>query len=99
MPRTTDPEAKLYRKSAGTTAKFCYMGHAVSENRHGLVVVVQSEASGTAERSSALEMIELHRGTTPGTASGDVSCSEWAPLVSNSKPLRSDLTQIDTFNA
>ena len=52
---STDPEAKLYKKSAGTTAKLCYMGHAVSENRHGLVVEVQvSEASGTAERSSAL---------------------------------------------
>jgi len=69
---TTDPEAKLYRKSPGTTAKLCYMGHAVSENRHGLVVEVQvSEANGTAERSSAIEMIETIADETPCTVAAD----------------------------
>ena len=44
------------------------MGHAVSEKRHGLVVEVKvSEASGTAERSSALEMIEQVAGEAPCT--------------------------------
>jgi transposase len=69
---TTDPEAKLYRKSAGATAKLCYMGHAVSENRHGLVVEVQvSEANGTAERTSALEMIEQITDAAPCTVAAD----------------------------
>lgn len=55
---TTDPEAKLYRKSSGTTAVLAYLGHAVSENRHGLVVAAQvTQANGTAERSAALDMI------------------------------------------
>ena len=55
---TTDPEAKLYRKSAGTTAKLAYLGHAVSENRHGLIVAAQvTQASGTAERSAAIDML------------------------------------------
>ena len=54
---TTDPEAKLYRKSAGMTAKLAYLGHAVSENRHGLIVAAQvTQASGTAERSAAIDM-------------------------------------------
>ena len=30
---TTDPEAKLYKKSDTTTAKLAYLGHAVSENK------------------------------------------------------------------
>ncbi len=60
---TTDPEARLYRKSRGTTAKLAYLGHAVSENRHGLIVAVQvTQATGTAERSAAVEMLE---GLTP----------------------------------
>lgn len=55
---TTDPEAKLYRKSRGTTAKLAYLGHAVSENRHGLIVAAQvTQASGTAERSAAIDML------------------------------------------
>lgn len=56
---TTDPEAKLYRKSRSTTAKLAYLGHAVSENRNGLIVAAKvTQASGTAERSAAIEMIE-----------------------------------------
>ena len=55
---TTDPEAKLYRKSAGTTAKLAYLGHAVSENRHGLIIAAQvTQASGTAERSAAIDIL------------------------------------------
>lgn len=34
---TTDPEARLYRKAKGKETKLCYMGHALMENRHGLV--------------------------------------------------------------
>ena len=35
---TTDPEARLYRKGPGKEAKLCLMGHALMENRNGLVV-------------------------------------------------------------
>jgi transposase len=35
---TTDPEARLYRKGPGKEAKLCFMGHALMENRNGLVV-------------------------------------------------------------
>src|SRR4029453_12041069 len=47
---TTDPEARLARKGAGREAKLAYAGHAVIDNRHGLVVNAQAtEATGTAE--------------------------------------------------
>jgi transposase len=56
---TTDPDAKLYRKSSNTAAKLCFIGHALAENRHGLIVKADATtASSTAERSAALDMIE-----------------------------------------
>jgi len=35
---TTDPDARLYRKSRGSEAKLSYMGHVMMENRNGLLV-------------------------------------------------------------
>ena len=62
---TTDPEAKLYRKGDGQPAKLCYLGHALMENRNGLVVGGQvTTASGTAEREAALSLIDRRRGQT-----------------------------------
>jgi transposase len=62
----TDPEARLYRKGPGKEAKLCFMGHALMENRSGLVVdACLTEASGHAERTAALAMIEL-RADRPG---------------------------------
>jgi len=56
---TTDPQARLYKKGDGQPAKLCYMGHALMENRHGLAVGGSvSQATGTAERQTALDLIE-----------------------------------------
>ncbi len=58
---TTDPEARLYRKGTGKEAKLCFMGHALMENRHGLIVgAVATRASGHAERLAALHLVEPH---------------------------------------
>ena len=58
---TTDPEARLFRKGKGKEAKLSYMGHATTENRHGLVVETElTQATGTAEREAAKTMIESH---------------------------------------
>jgi transposase len=55
----TDPEAKLYRKSSQQGADLYYMGHALMENRNGLVVdATVTQANGTAEREAALAMIK-----------------------------------------
>jgi transposase len=69
---TTDPEAKLYRKGKGKEAKLSFMGHAVMENRHGLVVDGRvSEANGTAEREVAETMLAAMPGRHPITVGGD----------------------------
>ena len=55
---TTDPDARLYRKGNGRESRLCYIGHALMENRNGLVVAgALNRASGTAEREAALEML------------------------------------------
>ena len=56
---TTDPDAKLYRKGPGMEAKLCFLGHALMENRSGLLVAAcLTPAGGHAERTAALAMIE-----------------------------------------
>jgi hypothetical protein len=35
---TTDPDARLFRKSRGTGAILCFMGHTLMENRNALIV-------------------------------------------------------------
>jgi transposase len=58
---TTDPDARLYRKGAGKEAKLCFMGHALMENRSGLLVgACLARADGHAERVAALALIEPH---------------------------------------
>ena len=55
---TTDPEARLARKSNATAAKMSFMGHLLMENRNALIVDADlSEASGFAERDVAAEML------------------------------------------
>ncbi|MCK4335065.1 IS5 family transposase [candidate division WOR-3 bacterium] len=55
---TTDPEARLYRKGKGKEARLAFMGHALMENRNGLVVDTRlTLAAGKAEREAALEMV------------------------------------------
>jgi transposase len=59
---TTDPDARLYKKGDGQPAKLCYIGHALMENRHGLAVGGGiSPATGTAERETALDLIDDRR--------------------------------------
>jgi transposase len=59
---TTDPDAKLFRKGDGQESRLCYMGHVLMENRHGLAVAGDvTQATGTAEREAALDLIDAHR--------------------------------------
>jgi transposase len=45
---TTDPDARLYRKGPGKEARLSYLGQALMENRHGLLVDFQvTTATGT----------------------------------------------------
>ena len=56
---TTDRDARLFRKGPGKEARLCFMGHALMENRSGLIVdAVTTRASGHAERLAAVALIE-----------------------------------------
>jgi transposase len=55
----TDPEARLYKKATADKSVPSYQGHALMENRNGLVVAAQASCSSTAaEREAALEMLD-----------------------------------------
>jgi transposase len=69
---TTDPETRLARKGAGKEAKLCLAGHVLMENRSGLAVdVVVTQATGTAERDTALNMLDGIPGTRRITLGAD----------------------------
>ena len=54
---TTDADARLYRKG-NTASELRYMGHTLTDNRHGLVAsAMVSVADGYAEREAAKAMI------------------------------------------
>ena len=56
---TTDPDARLYRKSPGAGAKLGYMGHVLMENRNGLAVDAETtRVAGFAERLTAVAMLD-----------------------------------------
>ncbi|MBC5825761.1 MAG: transposase, partial [Candidatus Eremiobacteraeota bacterium] len=62
----------LYRKSANTAAQLGFLGHALMENRNGLVVDGRlTLATGTAEREAALDMIEGISGSGRVTLGAD----------------------------
>jgi transposase len=55
---STDPEARLARKSNATAAKLSYAGHLLMEHRNALIVDAElTLASGYAEREAALSML------------------------------------------
>ncbi len=71
---TTDPDARLLRKGKGKEAKLVFMGHALMENRHGMLVDFQmSEATGKAERDMVPELLDRakRQGFRPKTLGAD----------------------------
>jgi hypothetical protein len=56
---STDPDARLYKKSYGKESKLSYLGHALVENRNGLIAAAMvTHADGYAERDAALLMLK-----------------------------------------
>jgi transposase len=69
---TTDPEARLAKKSKGQAAKLSFSQHALMENRNGLLVDLRiDEANGTAEITNAIQMLEDNVGPRQVTVGGD----------------------------
>ncbi len=55
---TSDPEARLFRRSQAAESRPSYLGHVITENRNGLVVAAcVTQSSTKAEREAALEML------------------------------------------
>jgi len=69
----TDPDARIVRKSSGDASRLAHAGHAMTENRHGLVVDAElTIASGTAEREAAQTMLaRRHSSKSPCTLGAD----------------------------
>jgi transposase len=70
----TDPDARLMRKGKGKEARLVFMGHALMENRHGLLVDFQvTHATGTAERDMVPKLLDeaKERRFHPKTLGGD----------------------------
>jgi len=56
---TTDPDARIYKKATADKAVPSYQGHALTENRNGLVVAAEAtQAATVAEREAALRMLD-----------------------------------------
>jgi transposase len=69
---STDPDARLFRKSNNTASILCYQGHVLMENRSGLVVgAVVTHADGRGERAAALAMLDTVSGTRPKSVGAD----------------------------
>lgn len=69
---TTDPESRLYRKSKGQEAHLVYLGHVMTDNRHGLSVAGElTAANGTAERDAALALLDELPGERRKTLGAD----------------------------
>lgn len=55
---TTDGDARMYKKSKGSATRMAFLGHALMENRSGLVYAATvTMATGTAERTAALKLV------------------------------------------
>ena len=69
---TTDPDARLARKSGGHESKLAYCGNVLIENRNGLVVDTELlQCNGTVERDAAMLMVERVDGTERITLAAD----------------------------
>jgi len=63
---TTDPDARLYRRSHHGEAKLSYIGHLLIENRHGLIADARATlADRYAERQAGLWMLHAQDARTP----------------------------------
>src|SRR5207249_1311834 len=78
---TTDPDARMYRKSTGGAFQLCHLGHVLMENRNGLPVAARvTEASTDAEWEAAVEM--LKKVASPGSTVGGDAGYDYERFVS-----------------
>jgi transposase len=85
---SSDPDARLFKKSKGSEAKLGYLGHALMENRHGLLLdAMVTQADGRAERDAAWRMASRIAGVKQVTLGGDKNY-DTQEMVQNLRELR-----------
>lgn len=73
----TDPEARLFKRSGAAESRPSYLGHVITENRHGLVVAhCVTESASKAEREAALRMLPNVRRRSGATLGADKGYQE-----------------------
>ena len=74
---SSDPEARLFKRSRWVQALPSYLGHVLTENRHGLVVAACATQSSTrAEREAGLAMVDGLQRAGPITVGADNAYQE-----------------------
>lgn len=85
----TDPDAQLYRKSAGGEFKLCHLAHILMENRSGLPVAGRvSMATTQAEWEAALEMLAKTTGRDRRVTLGADAGYDNADLIQSLRDLK-----------
>jgi hypothetical protein len=73
----TDPEARLFKRARAAEARPSYLGHALTENRNGLVLAAMvTESAQSAEREAALAMLDGVRRRGSSTLGADKGYQE-----------------------
>ena len=57
---TTDPDARLYKNSYGEESHLAYLGHALVENRNGLIAQAKAHREFTLQISELLDRWDLN---------------------------------------
>jgi transposase len=86
---TTDPDARLYKKSYGKESHLAYLGHALVENRNGLIAAAMAtQADGYAEREAALLLLgEKQKGRSKRITVGADKAYDTADFVAAARAL------------
>ncbi len=73
----SDPEARLFKRAGAAESRPSYLGHVITENRHGLAVAAcVTQSSTKAEREAGLRMLERVRRQAGATLGGDKGYQE-----------------------
>src|ERR1700694_2339729 len=86
----TDPDARLYKKSYGKESRLSYLGHALVENRNGLIAgAMATQADGYAERDAALLLVDelMRQGSKRRITLGADKAYDTADFVSTVREL------------
>ena len=85
---TTDPDSKLFRKGKGKEAKLSFMGHLLTENRHGLIVEADASIAGTSQEWDVSTTQLARQGTRSGCTVGADKAYDTNEFVQGARELR-----------